>query len=60
MRNGVVTLWAKFSGECAKWARRWSSYIYPRSSHLYYGPMLEREAVKRNLDWFTRWIKPAS
>lgn len=38
----------------------WSSYIYPRSSHLYYGPMLEREAMKRNLDWFTRWIKPAS
>lgn len=34
--------------------------IYPRSSHLYYEPMLEREAMKRNLDWFTRWIKPAS
>ncbi len=34
--------------------------IYPRSSHLYYEPMLEREAMKRNLEWFTRWIKPAS
>ena len=34
--------------------------IYPRASHLYYEPMLEREAMKRNLDWFTRWIKPAS
>jgi dipeptidyl aminopeptidase/acylaminoacyl peptidase len=32
--------------------------IYPRSSHLYYEPMLEREAMKRNLEWFTRWIKP--
>ena len=34
--------------------------IYPRSSHLYYEPMLEREAMKRNLEWFQRWIKPAS
>jgi dipeptidyl aminopeptidase/acylaminoacyl peptidase len=33
--------------------------IYPRSSHLYYEPMLEREAMKRNLEWFTRWIEPA-
>ena len=33
--------------------------IYPRSSHLYYEPMLQREAMKRNLEWFTRWIKPA-
>lgn len=33
--------------------------IYPRSSHLYYEPMLEREAMQRNLEWFTRWIKPA-
>lgn len=30
--------------------------IYPRSSHLYYEPMLEREAMKRNLEWFSRWI----
>ena len=34
--------------------------IYPRSSHLYYEPMLEREAMKRNLEWFMRWIKPGS
>ena len=32
--------------------------IYPRSSHLYYEPMLEREAMRRNLEWFQRWIKP--
>ena len=32
--------------------------IYPRSSHLYYEPMLEREAMKRNLEWFMRWIPP--
>lgn len=32
--------------------------IYPRSSHLYYEPMLEREAMKRNLEWFVKWIKP--
>ncbi len=34
--------------------------IYPRSSHLYYEPVLQREAMRRNLEWFTRWIKPAS
>ena len=33
--------------------------IYPGSSHLYYQPMLEREAMKRNLDWFQRWINVA-
>jgi dipeptidyl aminopeptidase/acylaminoacyl peptidase len=33
--------------------------IYPGSSHLYYQPMLERESMKRNLEWFTRWIKTA-
>lgn len=32
--------------------------IYPGSSHLYYQPMLERESMKRNLDWFERWIPP--
>ena len=32
--------------------------IYPRSGHLYYEPMLEREAMRRNLEWFTRWITP--
>jgi len=32
--------------------------IYPRSSHVYYEPAMEREAMKRNLEWFTRWIKP--
>ena len=30
--------------------------IYPGSSHLYYQPMLERESMKRNLEWFQRWI----
>ena len=33
--------------------------IYPRASHLYYEPMLEREAMKRNLDWFRKWLEPA-
>jgi dipeptidyl aminopeptidase/acylaminoacyl peptidase len=32
--------------------------IYPNSSHLYYQPMLERESMTRNLEWFLRWIKP--
>ncbi|MCA1609510.1 MAG: S9 family peptidase [Acidobacteria bacterium] len=33
--------------------------IYPRATHLYYEPMLEREAMKRNLEWFVKWIPPA-
>jgi len=33
--------------------------IYPRAGHVYFEPMLQREAMKRNLEWFTRWIKPA-
>jgi dipeptidyl aminopeptidase/acylaminoacyl peptidase len=31
--------------------------IYPRSGHVYYEPTMQREAMKRNLEWFTRWIK---
>jgi dipeptidyl aminopeptidase/acylaminoacyl peptidase len=34
--------------------------IYPRATHLYYEPVIERESMKRNLEWFERWIKPAS
>jgi dipeptidyl aminopeptidase/acylaminoacyl peptidase len=30
--------------------------IHPRSSHVFYEPMQEREAMRRNLEWFTRWI----
>ncbi|HEY6065686.1 MAG TPA: S9 family peptidase [Thermoanaerobaculia bacterium] len=32
--------------------------IYPRSGHVYYEPTMQREAMKRNLEWFTRWIRP--
>ena len=32
--------------------------IYPRSGHVYFEPTMEREAMRRNLEWFTRWIKP--
>jgi dipeptidyl aminopeptidase/acylaminoacyl peptidase len=30
--------------------------IYPRGRHVLYEPMQQREAMRRNLDWFTRWI----
>jgi len=30
--------------------------IYPRGGHVLYEPMLQREQMRRNLDWFTRWI----
>jgi dipeptidyl aminopeptidase/acylaminoacyl peptidase len=34
--------------------------IYPRGGHVLYEPMLQREAMTRNLAWFARWIKPAT
>jgi len=30
--------------------------IHPRSSHVFYEPMQEYQAMKRNLEWFQRWI----
>jgi dipeptidyl aminopeptidase/acylaminoacyl peptidase len=30
--------------------------IYPRGGHVLYEPRLEREQMRRNFEWFTRWI----
>jgi dipeptidyl aminopeptidase/acylaminoacyl peptidase len=30
--------------------------IYPRGGHVLYEPMLQREQMRRNLEWFSRWI----
>ena len=30
--------------------------IYPRGGHVLREPMQQREQMRRNLDWFTRWI----
>jgi dipeptidyl aminopeptidase/acylaminoacyl peptidase len=32
--------------------------IYPRGGHVNYEPPLEREYMRRNLEWFIRWLKP--
>ncbi len=32
--------------------------IYPRGGHVLREPMQQREQMRRNLEWFTRWIKP--
>ncbi|MBK5255564.1 MAG: S9 family peptidase, partial [Vicinamibacteria bacterium] len=32
--------------------------IYPRGGHVIYEPVLEREIMRRNLEWFRRWLKP--
>jgi len=32
--------------------------IYPRGGHVLREPMQQREAMRRNLEWFQRWIKP--
>jgi dipeptidyl aminopeptidase/acylaminoacyl peptidase len=33
--------------------------IYPRGGHVLREPMQQREQMRRNLQWFTRWIRPA-
>ena len=32
--------------------------IYPRGGHVLREPMQQREAMKRNFEWFNRWIRP--
>jgi dipeptidyl aminopeptidase/acylaminoacyl peptidase len=32
--------------------------IYPRGGRVLREPMQRRELMRRNLEWFTRWIKP--
>jgi dipeptidyl aminopeptidase/acylaminoacyl peptidase len=32
--------------------------IYPRGGHVLREPMQQREQMRRNLEWFERWIKP--
>ncbi len=34
--------------------------IYPRGGHVNFEPKLEREYMRRNLEWFTRWLEPDS
>jgi dipeptidyl aminopeptidase/acylaminoacyl peptidase len=34
--------------------------IYPRGGHVLREPMQEREQMRRNLEWFTRWIPPTA
>jgi dipeptidyl aminopeptidase/acylaminoacyl peptidase len=31
--------------------------IYPRGGHVNYEPPLEREYMRRNLEWFSRWLR---
>ncbi len=32
--------------------------IYPKEGHGITGPLLRRRCERRNLEWFTRWLKP--
>lgn len=34
--------------------------IYPRGGHIVYEPDMQREVMQRNLEWFTRWLKPGA
>jgi dipeptidyl aminopeptidase/acylaminoacyl peptidase len=31
--------------------------IYPRAGHVVYEPDLQREQMRRNVEWFRRWLK---
>src|SRR6266436_218458 len=33
--------------------------IYPRGGHVNFEPGLEREYMRRNLDWFSQWLRPS-
>ncbi|HUF78516.1 MAG TPA: prolyl oligopeptidase family serine peptidase, partial [Thermoanaerobaculia bacterium] len=33
--------------------------VYPRGGHVMVEPLLQREVMRRNLEWFLRWIEPA-
>jgi dipeptidyl aminopeptidase/acylaminoacyl peptidase len=33
--------------------------IYPRGGHVIYEPALEQEIMRRNLEWFQRWLRPS-
>jgi hypothetical protein len=32
--------------------------IYPRGGHAIYEPALEEEIMRRNLEWFRKWLRP--
>jgi dipeptidyl aminopeptidase/acylaminoacyl peptidase len=32
--------------------------VYPGGGHVYYEPAQQRESMRRNLEWFQRWIPP--
>ena len=32
--------------------------VYPGGGHVYYEPAQQRESLRRNLEWFQRWIPP--
>jgi dipeptidyl aminopeptidase/acylaminoacyl peptidase len=32
--------------------------IFPRGGHVQYQPVAQRESMRRNLEWFQRWIRP--
>lgn len=34
--------------------------IYPRGGHVNFEPPLEREYMRRNLEWFVRWLNPSA
>jgi len=34
--------------------------IYPRGGHVLHEPALQRESMRRNLEWFSRWLREST
>jgi len=55
MRVPVAQAW-KFYRALKAMGKTVELDVHPRSGHVFYEPMQEREAMQRNLEWFKRWI----
>jgi dipeptidyl aminopeptidase/acylaminoacyl peptidase len=55
LRVPVANAW-KFYRALKQMGKTVELDIHPRSSHVFYEPMQEYQAMRRNLEWFTHWI----
>jgi len=56
LRVPIANAW-KFYRALKQFDRTVEFDIHPGSSHVFYQPVQERAAMKRNLDWFMKWIR---
>lgn len=56
LRVPIANAW-KFYRALKQYGKTVEFDIHPRCTHVFYEPMQEREAMRRNLEWFTKWIR---